>query len=154
MSAALTGAWRLLSWSARLSGGGSGLPFGEHPRGVLVYSADGTMCSAFMHAERTPLETTMDELAACRRYWQGLQRDVPPREGEIRNRLLQAALRFNAYAGRYTVDGGRIHHDVEVALFPDWIGKRLTRRFRIEDGKLALSFETRGEQDTLIWERR
>jgi hypothetical protein len=43
-----------------------------------------------------------------------------------------------------------VHHDVEIALFPDWIGKRLTRKFKIESERLALSF---GE-DVLEWKRK
>lgn len=151
MSAALTGAWQLQRWSARLPEGGTGLPFGEKPQGVLVYSADRTMCSAFAHADRAPLG---EQLAASRRYWQGLDKVAPPGESEITSRLLKAALGFNAYAGRYTLEGDRIHHDVEVAFFPDWIGRRLTRRFRLEGGSLSLSFESQGQEDTLVWTRR
>ena len=151
MSNALNGAWRLQSWSARLPDGSLAAPFGEKPQGVLVYTADGTMCSAFMNSSREPIGV---QLAACRRYWQGLRKDAPPGEGDIKARLLQAALRFNSYAGRYTVEGDRIHHSVEVALFPDWIGLRLMRRFRFEEEKLSLSFDSLGQEDTLTWSRR
>lgn len=151
MSDALTGAWQLQRWSARLPDGGIAFPFGDKPGGVLVYTADGTMCSSYMQSGREPVG---EALAACRRYWQGLRPDAPPREPETRARLLQAALRFNSYAGRYTVEGERIHHAVEVALFPDWIGLRLTRQFVLEGGRLSLSFGSPGQEDTLVWTRR
>jgi hypothetical protein len=151
MSAALTGAWQLQSWTARLPRGGAGHPFGERPNGVLVYTADGTMCSSYMQSGR---ERVGEPLAACRRYWQGLRPDAPPGEPETRARVLQAVLRFNSYAGRYAVEGDRVHHAVEVAMFPDWIGLRLTRRFVLQGDTLSLSFGSPGEEDTLVWTRR
>jgi hypothetical protein len=151
MSAALIGAWQLKRWTARLPEGGSAFPFGDKPNGVLVYTAGGTMCSSYMQSGRAPIG---EPLAACRRYWQGLRPDAPAGEGETRARVLQAVLRFNSYAGRYTVEGERVHHAVEVAMFPDWIGLRLTRHFVLEGDTLSLSFGSAGQEDTLVWTRR
>ncbi|MGQ0655294.1 MAG: lipocalin-like domain-containing protein [Betaproteobacteria bacterium] len=66
-----------------------------------------------------------------------------------RERFVEAALHFNSYGGRYSIEGDRVHHDVEVALFPDWIGKRLTRAFRVDGPSLTLSFEADGQTDVL-----
>ena len=43
---------------------------------------------------------------------------------------------------------GAAHAALEMALH-DWIGKRLTRRFRIEGDQLTLSFGA----DALVWRR-
>ena len=67
--------------------------------------------------------------------------------------MLHAALLFNAYSGRFTVEEARIHHDVEIALFPDWVGKRLTRAYRFEAERLILSFGAAGRRDSLQWKR-
>jgi hypothetical protein len=148
----LTGAWSLLGWTARSAAGELAHPFGEKPHGILVYSAEGTMCSSFSRAGRAPLGVSLGEITAARRYWMGLAAKAPP--SDLHERFVAAALHFNSYGGRYTVEGERVHHDVEVALFPDWIGKRLTRTFRLEGPDLALSFEADGQTDTLRWRRR
>ena len=147
------GVWRLESWSTRLPDGSIGLPFGNAPRGTLVYAADGTMISTLMSGDRRPLGLSIDELAACRRQWLGLETsDIDC--AMAKDRFLKAALLFNAYAGRFSVDGMRIHHYVEVALFPDWIGKRLTRRFQFEGDRLTLTSEVAQQEDSLVWKRR
>ena len=148
----LTGAWSLLDWSVRSAAGEPSQPFGESPRGILVYTADGTVCSSFSRAARVPLGISLAEITAARRYWMGAGGEPPP--AALRERFVEAALHFNSYGGRYTVDGERVHHDVEVALFPDWIGKRLTRTFRVDGPGLTLSFEAHGQTDTLQWRRR
>ena len=145
----LTGAWSLLDWSVQGAAGERSQPFGERPRGILVYTADGTMCSSFSRAARAPLGLSLAEITAARRYWMGGGGEPPPTA--LRERFVEAALHFNSYGGRYTLAGERVHHDVEVALFPDWIGKRLTRTFRVDGASLTLSFEAGGQTDTLTW---
>jgi len=149
-SAAFVGSWQLLSWTTRRADGSVGTPFGPHPRGTLVYTADGTMCSAFMNPDRQPLAIGAERIAACRRYWLGIDAHAPAEEQSARAALFEAALRFNAYAARYSADERFIHHDVTVALIPDWIGTRLTRTYRFDGNRLELSFAA----DSLLWERQ
>ena len=141
---ALIGTWQLESWKS-----GELAPFGERPRGTLVYTVGGTMISCFMSAERPQLGVSLEALHAFRRYWLGLASEKPQGEEEVKQRFLRAAFSFNAYAGRYSVEGARVHHDVEVALFPEWVGRRLTRTFEIRGERLTLSFES----DALVWRR-
>ena len=147
------GVWRLVSWSARLPDGSIGTPFGSAPVGTLIYAADGTMISSLMSADRAPLGLSMEELAACRRQWLGLEHSAID-NAKAKQRFLNAALLFNAYAGRFSVDDMRIHHYVEVALFPDWIGKRLTRRYQFEADRLTLTSDETKQEDNLVWKRR
>ena len=131
----IVGTWKLDGWS---SGGVE--PFGAAPEGTLVYTAEGTIIAAFMRRGRRTVAASLDELAAWRRS---------PGPGDLEQGFLQAAKSFNAYSGRYTVQGDRVHHDVDVALYPDWIGQRLTRTFVIEGERLALAFGS----DVLRWTR-
>ena len=131
----LLGTWKLEQWTS-----GGAQPFGPRPQGTLVYTADGTMISCFMRRTRAPVAASLQELAAWRRA---------PRSNDLERRFLDAALSFNSYSGRYSVEGTRVHHDVEIALFPDWIGRRLTRNFRFDGERLTLSFDA----DALVWRR-
>ena len=149
----LTGAWAMLTWTSRGAAGEVSHPFGEKPQGILVYTADDTMCSSFMRAGREPLGVSLEALAAARRYWMGLDGAAAPPDGALRERLMQAVLHFNSYGGRYRVEGDRVHHHVEVALFPDWVGQRLTRSWRLDGDRLTLSFATGGRSDSLEWRR-
>ncbi|HKQ27331.1 MAG TPA: lipocalin-like domain-containing protein [Burkholderiales bacterium] len=132
----LVGVWKLERWTSE-----EGEPFGPGPVGTLIYTAEGTMISCFMRRDRTPVAASMEELAAWRRR---------PRSKDLERRFVEAALSFNSYCGRYSIEGTQVHHDVEIALFPDWIGKRLTRDFRLDGDRLALSFG----RDVLYWLRR
>jgi hypothetical protein len=132
----LIGVWKLERWSS-----GADQPFGPNPEGTLVYTADGTMISCFMRRGRVPVARSMEELRAWRRS---------RNSQDLERRFVEAAMSFNAYSGRYSVEGALVHHDVEVALFPDWIGRRLTRSFKVQGGRLALSF---GE-DVLEWKSK
>jgi len=129
----LVGTWALEQWTS-----GSREPFGPRPQGTLVYTAEGTMIACFMRAHRAPVAASLDALTAWRRA---------PERGDVERRFLEAALYFNAYSGRYSVEGARVHHDVEVALYPEWIGQRLSRDYRVDSGRLTLSFGS----DALVW---
>ena len=131
----LVGTWKLERWTS-----GALEPFGARPEGTLVYTEEGTMIAAFMRRGRAPVAASLEALAAWRRS---------PGPGDVERGLLQAAKSFNAYSGRYTIEGNEVHHDVDVALYPDWIGQRLSRRFVIQGERLALAF---GE-DVLRWVR-
>src|SRR4051794_27210272 len=132
------GVWSLEAWTAR-NGADVSLPFGESPQGMLVYTAEGTMNACFMRSARQPLGLSLQEITAARRYWLGMPPGAAAPAIALRERFTEAALRFNSYAGRYTVEGERVHHEVEIALYPDWIGKRLTRTYRFEGDRLTLS---------------
>ena len=131
----LAGTWKLERWSS-----GALEPFGDQPEGTLVYTAEGTMIAVFMRRGRAAVAPSLEALAAWRRA---------PTSGDLERRFLEAALSFNAYSGRYTLDEDRVHHDVDVALFPEWIGRRLTRTFVVRGERLSLAFGA----DLLQWVR-
>ena len=80
----------------------------------------------------------------------GLKVPKPADTQEVQQRFAEAAITFNSYSGRYTVEGGEVHHDVEIAMFPDWIGQRLTRTYRFYENLLSLSFG----DDELVWRKK
>ena len=67
---------------------------------------------------------------------------------------------FIAYSGRFRVDGGDVIHQVEMSLFPNWVGTTQRRHVALEaDGdRLVLTsdpFVVRGRLGVqrLTWER-
>lgn len=140
VAADLVGTWRLLTW---VSEGPDDTvhPMGEHPEGTLVYTADGTMITTIGRADRPPIDGG-DMLA-----------------GPVDQRL-EAMTTFIAYSGTFRVDGGDVVHDVEMSLFPNWIGTTQRRHvaFSPDRRRLTLSadpFVLRGRLSTqrLTWER-
>ncbi len=138
----LVGTWRLLDWSVEI-GGRTMRPFGGAAVGLLTYTSDGRMSASLMRKDRDLLDT--HSLA----------------QAEALDRAA-AAVGYIAYAGSYHVDGDEVHHDVELSLFPDWVGVTQTRSIRWVDQpdgsrNLELSYvqssSGRRATNTLLWTR-
>lgn len=111
----LVGTWRLVSFEFEAPGGEISHPYGEQVHGYLVYSAEGIMSAMFMNSDRAAggdQDLSKAELA----------RDDP----------------FMAYGGRYTVEGDRIRHDVEVSSLAIWTGTVQERWYKIDGDELTL----------------
>jgi hypothetical protein len=107
-SRALLGNWRLVSAVATTaSGERDPHPYGLKPSGVLSYMPDGRMTAMIAHDGRRPL--TGDRISAP-----GAER-------------AEAFATFFAYAGRYTIEGDRVTHHVDIASVPNWVGTDLVR---------------------------
>jgi lipocalin-like protein len=115
----LIGTWRLAKVE-HSSGRGEvdDQPWGTAPTGLLTYTSEGTMTALISYGGRRLLSA--DRLAA------------PAAE------RAEAFASFFAYGGRYSVDGLRVIHHVEVASFQNWVGSDLVREFELRDGRLRL----------------
>ena len=116
---ALAGLWRLVSMEQRYDDGRVVFPFGEDAQGYIYYAPDGFMSVAFQKAGRKPFETggqwTASDAEKARAYDSVL-----------------------TYCGRYTVEGDRVVHAIEMSLFPNWIGDRQVRHFELADDRLVI----------------
>jgi hypothetical protein len=70
----------------------------------------------------------------------------------------QAEETYVSYCGRYSFEGDKVVHHVEMSLFPNWIGVDQERLVDLRRSRLTLSTRAlllRGIQQTahLIWER-
>lgn len=112
VAADIVGDWRLLEW---VSEGGDDveLPMGEHPEGILVYSPTGTMCSTFGRSGRPRIDS--DDM-----------------RGGPDDQRLAAMASFIAYSGGFRVEGGDVLHEVEVSLFPNWVGTTQRRHIWLD----------------------
>jgi hypothetical protein len=136
----LVGTWKLVSASSSsASGERNDTPFGSSPAGLLTYTHDGRVTAMISYGGRKRLSSS-DSLSA-------------PVEEQA-----EAFSTFIAYAGRYTLDGDKVIHHVEIASIQDWVDTDLIRSIRFEgerivlatppslDGGKILTFE-------LIWQR-
>jgi len=131
------GTWRLLSVETRKEDGS--LHRSGKRTGYLIYSADGYMSVAFMKEGRS-------EFAS----------------GDIRggtvDEKIEAFDGFISYSGKYEVLEDMVVHNIEVSLFPNWIGDRQERFFEFEGDILTLSTPLQlvgglRLSSHLVWER-
>jgi hypothetical protein len=137
----LPGVWELVYWHAKLPDGSIRSPFGRKPAGTLVYTSDGVVSVNMMHTGRSDLSVSDEMRATCRRVGLGRAPDDPdnPDLQEAKLRYFRIASAYQAYSGQWRIEDNLVVHSVELALFPEWIGTELIRRYDFEDEDLILS---------------
>ncbi|KAG8152840.1 lipocalin-like domain-containing protein [Burkholderia catarinensis] len=138
----LVGAWRLVSYEIRPRDGGTvTYPLGRDVRGWILYTPDGYMSAQLMAAGRPPYADsslhggTDDERAA-------------------------AARGYIAYSGPFCVaDDGTLTHEMDVSLYPNWIGNVQQRAVMLDGDRLQLGtvapmrIDGREVDAVLLWAR-
>jgi hypothetical protein len=134
----LVGAWRLKRWETVYEDGRRTEPFGAGAEGLIQYTADGWMSATIMAAGR-------------RRLSRGNPRAAPAAERAA------AFDGFFSYAGRWSLRGGVLRHEVTLALNPAMVGTTQFRDARLAGRTLTLSAseDVAGGQRThrLEWRR-
>jgi lipocalin-like protein len=118
----LVGAWRLISYEDRPAQGAVKRPYGDQPKGMVIYDRSGAMSIQIMAVPHPKVASGTDE-------------KVTPQE---KIALFDAYL---AYFGTYTVDAQSsvvIHH-VEGDIADVFIGDNQERPFAINGDTLALA---------------
>jgi len=133
----LHGAWRLVSVETR-DKNGELVRRGERT-GYLIYSPDGYMSVSFMKEGRPKFKSG----------------DI---RGGTAEEKIAAVNGYVSYAGRYTVQDDTVVHHIEVSLFPNWVGVKQERMFRLEGNRLTLSTPLmlvggRQLSTHLVWEK-
>jgi hypothetical protein len=146
-SESIVGIWRLVSYENRAAGTRVRTPFGRHPVGYLIYTADGWMSAAVMPESRGQPAPSGDDVTdplrprlSWRRVWHTARRVL-------------AATRYISYSGRYTVEGNTVVHHVEVSQMPGIIGSDQERTMELRAGFLVLTAETGDTNQQFVWER-
>lgn len=139
----LVGAWKLVSYvEVPVDGSASRHPFGEKPKGIIMYTPDGFMSAQLSAAVREPF--------ASGDWFNGTDADF---RGE--------ASSYIAYSGPFHVDENNqtLMHTMFVSLFPNWAGHTQARIVELEGDMLTLSTAspvTSGGKlvnARLVWER-
>jgi hypothetical protein len=135
----IVGTWKLIAALITAEAGESRPMLGEDPSGILTYTSDGRMTVVLASGGRPPLSVE-DSVAA------------PAAE------RAEAFSTFCAYAGRYTFEGDRITHHVEVSWFQNWVGtdqirfvKRLGNRLTLSAPSLSVGGQQVAAE--ILWER-
>jgi hypothetical protein len=115
----LIGTYRLLGMEHFTADGKVGMPFGENPKGFIIYTAEGYMSAILMRVGR-PDFADGDILAG--------------RDDE----RVAAFGSSSAYAGRYEIVGDQIVHHLEATTYPNWTGTDQPRHFELTDTHLTL----------------
>ena len=112
------GTWKLVSVETRKDDGS--IYRKGNRTGYLIYSSDGYMSVAFMKEGRKRFES-----------------------GDIRGGTLEEKIEafdgYISYCGNYSVEDNLVIHDIEVSLFPNWIGEKQERYYKFDGLYLTLS---------------
>lgn len=133
----IIGQWSLVSWEIRYPDGKIAQPFGETPRGQLLYTEDGGMSGTICRAERPVLRP--DNIRASA------------------NDRLEAAQSYFHYAGRWHIEGNNVIHRVEFSLNPNMVSTTQIRHAEFDGEDLILSASEvnpagASRHHRLIWE--
>jgi hypothetical protein len=140
MRDAILGTWKLVSASSSTDRGErNDTPFGPSPKGLLTYTQDGRMTAMISYGGRKRLSSSDS-------------RSAPAEE------QAEAFRTFFAYAGRYTLNGDKVIHHVEISSIQDWVDTDLIRSIKFEDDRIVLvspPTSDHGKIQTfeLIWQR-
>ncbi|MEQ8672661.1 MAG: lipocalin-like domain-containing protein [Aggregatilineales bacterium] len=118
----LVGQWRLVVYESRYTDGSVRLPMGEHPNGVLLYTAHDQVSVHMTRHDRQPFIVN---------DWLG------GTDEEVRS----AYESYIGYFGHYSVDenAGTVTHHIEGCSFQNWVGQDLVRYFMLESDLLTLT---------------
>ena len=118
----LNGTWQLESWTIGYSDGDKlSYPYGENPRGLLLYTADGWMSASICSAQRALLPADV----SFRKLPDGVK--------------AEAFTSYFHYAGRYQVLDGDVVHYVSQGLNPNFVGTEQLRQAELDGQTLVLS---------------
>lgn len=149
------GAWSLRDYRiTHLDVGKEEYPFGEKAEGHILYTAEGIMSATIMKPNRTLHSADRAARLAFKEKLEatGIE-NLTSAERTIVLTYLESAYGFIGYCGSFQADGEQVHHRVQQAIFPNFVGTTATRHYRFEGDELHLTAEALGFRDALIWQR-
>jgi hypothetical protein len=131
----VVGNWKIVSFfTEELATGKKSNLLGEHPKGYLIYTPQGRMVGLLVHEKRSPPQVDEDRINLHKYMY--------------------------AYSGRYTVEGEKVVHHVDISWNESWTGTDQVRFFKLEGDKLTIKTAPAknvitGLESTsvLVWER-
>ena len=136
----LVGTWKLVSASSTTSTGErSETPYGPSPVGFLTYTGDGRVSALISYGGRKSLSVGGGTVA-------------------VMEEQAEAFKTFLAYAGRYTFNGDKVTHHIEISSIQNYVDKDLVRSVKFQGDRIILitpAAPVNGKIQTveLIWQR-
>ena len=134
----MLGTWKLKSYVVTTAAGARSTPFGDSPTGYLSYTPDGRM----------------QVIGAA----DGRMAPAGPSQSDEERALLHDTM--FAYAGKYSVEPGKVVHHVDISWNDGWTGTDQVRFFRLDGDTLMIkSAPTKSQSDgregvwTVVWQR-
>jgi hypothetical protein len=137
----LVGTWQIVSIEDTSKDGtiGPSAQFGPHPKGFLLYEADGHMCATLVNGDRAA--------------WKDSAKPTDAEKIAYYDTLI-------AYCGTFKLDSATstVTHYPSVAWIPAYVGSTQPRPFKLEGNRLIITV-TDGIADlgitkrVLVWER-
>jgi len=133
----LLGTWKLKSYVVTTAAGERSTPYGENPEGYLTYSAD----------------HRMQVIGAAN------GRTVPAGASPADKERVALYDTMFAYAGTYSVEGGKVIHHVDISWNEAWTGTEQIRLFEVNGTALTLTTSIQdpaGGAEThyaVVWEK-
>lgn len=110
----LIGVWKFASYLRKdLQSNKTMNPFGQNPRGYLIYTSEQRMMVLVIPETRENLKSDADRMDHHKR--------------------------MVSYSGTYTVSDNTVTHHVDVAWNEAWVGTDLQRFFQIDAGQLTIT---------------
>ncbi len=136
------GTWNLVYYKIiKADGSIFSYPYGKNCKGNILYTKAGRMTALLMNPDRPNYEIAHP--------WKGTSEEMK-----------KAIRGYTSYAGKFRIEKNSVIHQVDLSLFPNWIGTDLVRNFEFssDNRELLLStqpFPAKGFmlQDVLLWER-
>src|SRR5579863_702135 len=116
----LTGTWKLVSATSTTSSGEKcEPPYGPNPSGFLTYTGDGRVSALISYTGRKPIS---------------FGAETPALQAE----QAEAFKTFLAYGGRYTLNGDKVSHHIEISSIQNFVGKDLVRTVKFQGDQIIL----------------
>lgn len=134
IKAVLVGTWTMVSSEGKTRDGKTFHPFGDDPRGCLVYTESGHMSAHLMRCDRPQLPAdTFQEITPVQ--------------------FVESIKGYFSYFGTYTIqeDENTVTHHVEGALHPNWIGTTQVRKYKFDGDRLILQANLSRSVQTVTW---
>jgi hypothetical protein len=136
----LVGSWHLESWTVGYPDRDDiTAPFGDDPRGLLLYTEDDWMSAAICAGGRRPFPEPATPRAQSDQV------------------LAEAFKSYFHYAGRYEVRDGDVVHYVTQHIVPNLVGSEQLRHAELDGHTLVLSgkeeFDGQVRYHSLVWHR-
>jgi hypothetical protein len=116
----LIGTWKLKSFETRTSDGSVFYPWGRETVGYVICSPEGYVSVAVMGADRKRFSS----------------QDM--KGGSLEERA-SAVDSYISYSGPCEIEKDRFRVEVEISLFPNWVGGYQERYYRIDGKTLSVS---------------